>query len=197
MLQHVYTVLTGALQPGTRLAVPHVSTLCKIPQTSTKVGGLRKCGGYWAHLVLQGLLQVGSPATHTGSWPWGAVGSCARGFSFSKAWHKEGLALGAWKHFQISLESILSFKASTFSCTGCDSFCSEDFPSETVFPVGQCPAACKLSLWEGRGETSTATTLLLSQLNSEQEQEAVITRIIILNCFEKTPTLVPKFYTFQ
>lgn len=161
------------------------------------MGGLRKCWGGWAHLVLRGLLQVGSPATHTGSQPRGAVGRCSRGFSFSKAWHKEGLAL-FWEPGSISRSLLNPFYhlKPVPSPVSCDGFHSEDFPSETVFPVGQCPAACKLNCGRLVGKQALKP-LLLSQLNSAQEQEAVITRIIILNCFEKTPTLVPKFYMFQ
>lgn len=58
--------------------------------------------------------------------------------------------------------------------------CVRIFP-EIVFPVGQCPAACKLNCGRVVGK----------QALKPQEQEAAITRIIILNCFEKTPTLVP------
>lgn len=74
--------------------------------------------------------------------PLGAVGRCARWFSFGKAWHEEGLPL-VWDPGSISRSHLNPFyhlKPVT-SPIGCDGFCCEDFPSETVFPVGQCPAA--------------------------------------------------------
>lgn len=90
---------------------------CKIPQT--KVGGPRKYWSDWAHLVLQGLLQIGPPATHTGSWSTtGCCGKVCLAVQLQESLARGGIGscLGSWKHFQISLESILSFKASNFSC---------------------------------------------------------------------------------
>lgn len=145
MLQHGHTVLTGVLQHGTRLAAPHASTSrCgKSPKPVPEGVGLRLCWGDGAHLVLQGLLQVGSPATPTRAWPQGAARRCAGGFGFSK-----GLS-HVWEPGNISrshLKPHYHLKPVP-PPVGCDGF-----PSETGFPVGQCPAACKLNCGKGGGK---------------------------------------------
>lgn len=80
--------------------------------------------GWWGSPLLQGLLHIGSPATHMA---WGGTASAWEPRTVSKS------------HFKRHLKAVPSFQ-------GCDAF-----PRKSAFPVGQLPAACKLIHGAGRG----------------------------------------------